>query len=229
MGDVNNKILIVDDDAGVRMGLMRALGAKGYDAREASTGAEAMAAIKDEFFNLALVDIRLPDTNGLEILKTLRRKDERTAVIMMTAYASLDSCVEALNIGAYAYIIKPMNINQAVIIVEKAFEKQRLSFENLRLFEELKASNERLEARVAELQALQNEKAGLISELQKALAEVKTLSGILSICSGCKRIRDDKGDWVQSESYVSNRSDVMFSHGMCPECLNKYYPNLKER
>jgi DNA-binding NtrC family response regulator len=224
VGNPDLKILIVDDDAGIRMSLSRALNSKGYDVREMSNGSDALAFIMKESVNLALIDIRLPDLNGIEILKKLREINDKASVIMMTAYASLDSCVEALNVGAYAYIVKPMNVNQAVIIVEKAFEKQRLSFENARLMDELRESNERLEARVGELQALQDEKAKLISELQKALAEVKTLSGILSICSGCKKIRDDKGVWVQIESYVSNHVDVMFSHGMCPECVKKYYP-----
>ncbi|EKD69604.1 MAG: two-component response receiver and regulator protein [uncultured bacterium] len=224
MGNPDQKILIVDDDAGVRMSLSRALNSKGYDVCEMAIGSDALAFIKNETVGLALIDIRLPDLNGIEILKKLREINDKTTVIMMTAYASLDSCIEALNVGAYAYIIKPMNVNQAVIIVEKAFEKQRLSFENSRLMDELRESNERLEARVGELQALQDEKAKLIDELQKALAEVKTLSGILSICSGCKKIRDDKGVWVQIESYVSNHVDVMFSHGMCPECVKKYYP-----
>ncbi|HOD42195.1 MAG TPA: response regulator [Candidatus Wallbacteria bacterium] len=218
------KILIVDDDAGVRMSLTRTLKARGYETSVMASGAEALAFIKEERVNLALIDIRLPDISGLEILKALRKINENSAVIMMTAYASLDSCVEALNVGAYAYIIKPMNLNQALIIIEKAFEKQRLSSENSRLVTELKSANEKLEERVAELQSLQAEKLKLIDELQKALTEVKTLSGILSICSGCKKIRDEKGNWVQVESYVSNHVDVMFSHGMCPDCVAKFYP-----
>ena len=218
------KILIVDDDAGVRMSLTRTLKARGYETSVMASGAEALAFIKEERVNLALIDIRLPDISGLEILKALRKINENSAVIMMTAYASLDSCVEALNVGAYAYIIKPMNLNQALIIIEKAFEKQRLSSENSRLVTELKSANEKLEERVAELQSLQAEKLKLIDELQKALAEVKTLSGILSICSGCKKIRDEKGNCVQVESYVSNHVDVMFSHGMCPDCVAKFYP-----
>ncbi len=223
MGNNELKILIVDDDEGVRMSLSRVLKTRGYSVLEFGRGAEALDAINKDFINLALIDIRLPDLSGLDILKALRVKDEKSIAIMMTAYASLDSCVEALNIGAYAYIIKPMNINQAIIIIDKAFEKQRLSFENAGLLVELKAANEKLENRVEELQSLQNEKIKLIDDLQKALAEIKTLSGILSICSSCKKIRDEEGKWVQVESYVSNHIDVLFSHGMCPDCIAKYY------
>jgi|GEM_PF-6016518 len=66
----------------------------------------------------------------------------------------------------------------------------------------------------------------LIAELQKSLAEVKTLSGLLPICSWCKKIRDDKGYWNQLESYISQHSGVDFSHGVCPDCMRKHYPEL---
>ncbi|MEW6594724.1 MAG: PAS domain S-box protein [Thermodesulfobacteriota bacterium] len=68
----------------------------------------------------------------------------------------------------------------------------------------------------------------LIAELQKSLAEVKTLSGLLPICSWCKKIRDDKGYWNQLESYISQHSSVDFSHGICPECMRKHYPELMD-
>ncbi len=63
-----------------------------------------------------------------------------------------------------------------------------------------------------------------VDELQHALAEVRTLRGILPICSGCKRIRDDKGYWHQVEAYISDHSEAAFSHGLCAECLEKLYP-----
>jgi PAS domain S-box-containing protein len=66
----------------------------------------------------------------------------------------------------------------------------------------------------------------LITELQKSLAEVKTLSGLLPICSWCKKIRDDKGYWNQLEGYLSKHSGVDFSHGVCPDCMRKHYPDL---
>jgi PAS domain-containing protein len=74
------------------------------------------------------------------------------------------------------------------------------------------------------LAALEKEK--LIAELQQALADVKTLSGMLPICANCKKIRDDKGYWNQIESYISKHSDTVFSHSICPECARKLYPEL---
>ena len=66
----------------------------------------------------------------------------------------------------------------------------------------------------------------LIADLQKAANEIKTLSGFIPICASCKKIRDDKGYWEQIETYIMERSDAEFSHGLCPECLKKLYPDL---
>ena len=63
-----------------------------------------------------------------------------------------------------------------------------------------------------------------ITELQKALQEVKALSGLLPICSSCKKIRDEKGSWNNMETYISEHSDAEFSHGICPDCAQRLYP-----
>ena len=73
---------------------------------------------------------------------------------------------------------------------------------------------------------MEEQREKLIEALQKALSEVKTLQGFLPICSYCKKIRDDKGYWSQIESYIHKHSDAEFSHGICPECAKKYYPDI---
>ncbi len=70
------------------------------------------------------------------------------------------------------------------------------------------------------------EKEQLITELQDALAKVKTLSGLLPICASCKKIRDDRGYWNRIEAYIGKHSDAQFSHGICPDCAKKLYPDL---
>jgi hypothetical protein len=67
------------------------------------------------------------------------------------------------------------------------------------------------------------------NKLQSALDQVRTLSGLLPICSHCKRIRDDKGYWKQIEAYIHDHSEAEFSHGICPDCLKKYYPQIKTK
>lgn len=79
---------------------------------------------------------------------------------------------------------------------------------------------------ITERKNAEQERENLISELQKTLLEVKQLSGMLPICGHCKKIRDDKGYWSQIESYIPKHSEASFSHGICPECAKKYYPDL---
>jgi hypothetical protein len=69
------------------------------------------------------------------------------------------------------------------------------------------------------------ERENLINDLRSALADVKTLSGLLPICSSCKKIRDDNGYWQQVESYVQRHSEAQFTHGLCPDCIGKYFPD----
>jgi PAS domain S-box-containing protein len=81
---------------------------------------------------------------------------------------------------------------------------------------------------ITERKQAEAERVQLIRELQAALANVKSLSGLLPICSGCKKIRDDTGYWNQVESYIQRHSEATFTHGLCPECIKKYYPDLEE-
>ncbi|HNV75344.1 MAG TPA: histidine kinase N-terminal 7TM domain-containing protein [Gemmatimonadaceae bacterium] len=81
---------------------------------------------------------------------------------------------------------------------------------------------------VTERQRWQDEQARLITELQDALGQVKTLTGLLPICSGCKKIRDDVGDWQPLEVYIRDHSDAEFTHGMCPTCVERWYPGVIE-
>ena len=79
---------------------------------------------------------------------------------------------------------------------------------------------------ITDRKLIEEERAKLIENLQEAVAEVKTLSGLLPICASCKKIRDDKGYWTQIESYIKDHSEAEFSHGICPECAKKLYPEF---
>ncbi|MEN8200469.1 MAG: PAS domain-containing protein [Thermodesulfobacteriota bacterium] len=76
---------------------------------------------------------------------------------------------------------------------------------------------------ITELRSSEAEKERLIQELQESLAKVKTLSGLVPICASCKNIRDDKGYWNQIDNYIEDHSDAMFSHGTCPDCVERMY------
>ena len=79
---------------------------------------------------------------------------------------------------------------------------------------------------ITERKKQEKEREELITKLEKALKEIKQLQGIIPICASCKQIRDDKGAWNQMEQYISKHSDAQFSHGICPECMEKLYPEL---
>ena len=86
--------------------------------------------------------------------------------------------------------------------------------------------NDELTFEINERNLAQKERERLITELQDALANIKVLRGLLPICSHCKKIRDEEGDWQMVEAYVREHSNADFSHGICPECLNRLYPEL---
>lgn len=116
---------------------------------------------------------------------------------------------------------------QIVDLLLSSFETavmNKCEFENAN--KELRAVNDRLTLEIAERKRAEEERERLIQELQRALAEVKRLSGLLPICASCKRIRDDRGYWRQIEAYISDHSEADFSHGICPECAKKLYPDF---
>jgi PAS domain-containing protein len=94
-----------------------------------------------------------------------------------------------------------------------------------------RGGNERIAAvrDISERKQDEQERERLIRELQDALAKIKTLHGLLPICAHCKKIRDDKGSWNHLEKYVAERTEAVFSHGICPECAKKHYPEYLGR
>ena len=107
---MTKRILIVDDEATIRMSLVEALGAEGYQVADAETGEEALVQCRDETFDLLVTDLRLPGISGLELLKALRTQHQRLPVILMTAYGDVDTAVAAMRLGAYDYITKPFKL-----------------------------------------------------------------------------------------------------------------------
>jgi len=86
-----------------------------------------------------------------------------------------------------------------------------------------------MQMHISKYRQAERQKEELIKELQNALDEVKTLKGIIPICSSCKSMRDDKGYWQKVESYIQNHSDAVFSHGLCHDCIRKIYPDNAEK
>jgi PAS domain S-box-containing protein len=82
---------------------------------------------------------------------------------------------------------------------------------------------------ISERKKFEHDREKMITELRDALSEVKALSGLLPICSSCKKIRDDQGYWTQVETYISKHSEAVFTHGLCPDCTKEYFPEVYQR
>jgi len=134
--DEKKSILIVDDDVGICRTLSLIFEKKGYEIEAAGTGQEAIEKAQGRFFNMALLDIRLPDMDGVELLAPLNAIRPDMVMILVTAYASLETARRAMLEGAWAYITKPLNMDEVLLTVEGALEKQRLIMENRRLYKE---------------------------------------------------------------------------------------------
>ena len=117
-------ILVVDDDKSILESLKLILQAEGYIVDTAETGAQAMEKSRNRYYNLALLDIRLPDMQGTELLTRMDMGVPRTRAIMITGYPSLDSTVESLNLGADGYLIKPIEPEKLLKIIEEKLKEQ---------------------------------------------------------------------------------------------------------
>ncbi len=117
-------ILIVDDDKAILKSLKAILQLEGYSVDTAETGSEAIEKSKARFYNLALLDIKLPDMEGTELLTKMQRTIPRMMKIMVTGHANLENAVKALNLGADAYIVKPVNPQKLLKVVEEKLEEQ---------------------------------------------------------------------------------------------------------
>jgi len=119
------RILIIDDDESIRKALSAVLEEKGYVVDTARCGTEAIEKSKTGFYNLALIDIRLPDMEGTELLKALKDTVPPMVKIIVTGYPSLANAVEALNKGADAYVLKPLVMDNVLKIIREHLKRQQ--------------------------------------------------------------------------------------------------------
>jgi DNA-binding NtrC family response regulator len=130
-------ILLVDDKSSMRKVLRQTLEGEGNTILEAEDGEKALEMIKAKHVDLIISDIKMPKLDGMSLLKMIKELDNEIVVIIMTAYATIETAVEAMKLGAYDYITKPFSTEQVKITVDKAIERQKLVYENKYLREKL--------------------------------------------------------------------------------------------
>ncbi len=144
----DDRILLVDDDPDVLSVLTRFFARQGYAVVGAATGQEALAAIRSETFPLVILDIKLPDIPGMELLATLKSRAPDTEVILFTGLGDLESAVQALRLGAYDYLVKAeLRLPDLQAVVDRALERRRLTLANRELLAHLRQAREELAAR----------------------------------------------------------------------------------
>jgi DNA-binding NtrC family response regulator len=131
-------ILVVDDESEIREGLELLLGSEGYGVTSAGTGAEGLARLEEKPFDLLLLDVSLPDRNGLDMLREIRGRDSELSIVLITAYGSVDMARQAFKSGALDYITKPWSNDELLKQVQQAVEGRRLREENVQLKRALK-------------------------------------------------------------------------------------------
>ena len=197
------RILIAEDDRVSRHLLEATLKHWGYDVVVACDGLEALATIQGpDAPALAILDWMMPGMDGVAVTRAARQTPTTipTYIILLTAKTEKQDIVAALKAGADDYLTKP-------------FDREELG---ARVWAGL---------RIVDLQRNLTDR---VHDLVESLTNVKQLQGMLPICSYCKRIRDDQNYWQKVENYISDHSDVRFSHGICPSCYeNTVRPELE--
>ena len=120
------RVLIIEDEKLIRWSLRQKFESRSYRVSEVATGEDAFKALDADIYDLIMLDYKLPDTTGLDILRKIRETDQDVVVIMMTAYSSIESAVDAIKLGAYDYITKPFEMDQLLRTVDKALDTSKL-------------------------------------------------------------------------------------------------------
>ncbi|MBN1327224.1 MAG: response regulator [Candidatus Cloacimonetes bacterium] len=201
------KILVIDDsNINIRI-VKRILEDNNHQVFSLTNGNDAFDVMIKEGIELVLMDVMMPDIDGFTLCKMFKQNQELKdiPVIFLTSRVDNESLVESFKIGGQDYITKPFRSGELIARINTQLE----------------------------LKKSRDEQARLIQELKSALNQVKQLSGLLPICSNCKKIRDDNGYWTQVEKYLKLHSTVDFSHSICPDCMKILYPKqykkLKEK
>ncbi len=159
------KILIVDDEVNLLQSLSDVLKRKGYSVATARNGLEALGKLRERYFNIAIVDLKMPKMGGMELLEVMKERYPQTLVVILTGYGTIKNAVEAMKKGAHSYLIKPFRPDEIILITNKIMEEENLREENRFLRQELEKKGEII---------TQNKKMRRLKELIEQVARTDT-------------------------------------------------------
>jgi response regulator RpfG family c-di-GMP phosphodiesterase len=226
MSEKQSKVLYVDDEE-INLINFREVLCDDFEIFTALSGEEALTILEREpDMALLVTDQRMPGMKGTELLTRSRDLSPQTERIIITGYTDPQDIIAAINEGhIYRYILKPWNVDDLRITISQAVERYQLKKQNRTLMEALTRKNleleERVKERTNELTTTNQTLAERIEELERTKYELRTLQGLLSICCYCKKLRDKDNNWLELADYLHKHSDVLLSHGICPDCYEK--------
>jgi CheY-like chemotaxis protein len=204
------KVLVVDDYAGNVFLSTTLLRTAGYEVLEATTGKECLDAVHAHHPDLILLDVMLPDISGIELCRQIKGDEtlkDIFVILISGIRVSSEHQADGLDIGADGYITRPISNKEFLARVQ---------------------AGERIKRAEGAYREKERQQQALISQLQEAFAEIKTLKGFIPICASCKKIRDDEGAWDHLETYFSKHTEAVFSHGLCPDCFEQYRAEMRK-
>lgn len=203
-GDLDKRILIVDDDHDFIEGLDLLLTPIGFDIVTAHSTEEAVQVLNRNQSQIALIDIRLAGENGISLIGTLKEQDPDLVCLMMTAYSSTDTAIQAIKKGAYDYLLKPFNFDELLATLERSFEKRNLEQLKDTAEEALKLRNTELESVLEELAESEQRFRSLVESSPVCIQEITLTGEIQSINpAGLEMLGYEQEDEVVGEHYRS--------------------------
>ncbi len=238
----SSRILIVEDSPTQLEELKYILQKKNYNIDTATNGKDAIKYLSGNIPEMIISDIMMPEMDGYELCRIIKSDEsfKKIPVILLTTLSSPDDVLKGLDCGADNFITKPYDesallsrieyiilnhevrkSNPTEIGIEIVFggKKQYITSSRIQMLDMLISTYETAVQKNRELEAANR-------ELREANERIKTLSGLIPICSICKKIRDDEGYWNHLEKYISEHSDVTFTHGYCPTCAEELLDKL---
>ena len=174
----DKRILIIDDEPRMVDSLKTLLSMEGYKVVGEKDPDKAVNRLEHEDFDLVITDIKMPNHDGIDILTRAHEKDPYMGVILITGYASLDTARLAIDKGAFGYLTKPLEMDELKLVVSQSMEKRQVELERLKLYNELKVTNEKLELKLAQINALSSAGNLLATtiDLREALTSILSLA-----------------------------------------------------